>query len=63
MLQECSKRRLVCCCATPPAEKNGLQYEIAEPNPRPDNRPKRFQGYGDNFRCAVRLLPLPFFLY
>ena len=31
------------------AEKNGWSYEVQEPHLRKRQRPKRYQGYGDNF--------------
>jgi NADH dehydrogenase (ubiquinone) Fe-S protein 4 len=36
--------------------RNGWGYEIAEEKPTRKERPKRFLGYGDNFRRAAAAL-------
>lgn len=32
--------------------KHGWAYEVLSPKPQVEARPKRFIGYGDNFRCG-----------
>lgn len=40
------------------AERNGWQYEVEQPAPRSTARPKRFQGYGDNYAVKRKGIPV-----
>lgn len=40
------------------AEKKGWQVEVAEPNYRAKQRPRRYPGYGDNFSTKRKGLPV-----
>lgn len=38
-------------------QKHGWAYEVLPPKLQAEARPKRFVGYGDNYRCAATSYP------
>lgn len=40
------------------AESHEWTYKVVDPQPRSHRRPKRFQGYGDNFSTARHGIPV-----